>query len=102
MPPKTYNNSRRKTARNYRVSVKKANSSAKVIQSMTRRTLYKTLETKHSLSSNSDGQEIGHNSFVSRSTNLLSTSLSISMSMIDVTQLICCSKCVSRVSPVSM
>ena len=68
-----YNNTRRTTAKKYGTTVAKANSSARMLQAMAKRTLYKTLETKHSLSSNNDGQEIGHNNFVSRSTNLLAT-----------------------------
>ena len=68
-----YNNSKRKTAKKYGTTVNTANASARVIQAMIKNTLYKTLETKHSLSSSNDGVEIGHNSFVFCINNLLLT-----------------------------
>jgi len=68
-----YNNTRRTTAKKYGTTVAKANASARQIQAIVKRQLYKTLETKHSTSSASDGQEIAHNNFISRSANILQT-----------------------------
>jgi len=73
MPIRKYNNARRKTARTYKTTVKKAQASARVIQAAVKRALYKTLETKKSTESPNDGVKIGHNSFISRSNNLLTS-----------------------------
>ena len=59
-----YNNAKRKVAKKYKTSPKKANVSAAVIQGAIKRYLYKHAETKSSQSEISDYQQIQHNSFV--------------------------------------
>jgi len=59
-----YNNAKRKVAKKYKTSPKKANVSAAVIQGAIKRYLYKHAETKTSQSDISDYQQIQHNSFV--------------------------------------
>jgi len=65
MPPKrTYNKSRRKIASKYKTTVKKVNTSATTLQAAIRRTLFKNAESKQSVYTSTDYQQIGHNSFI--------------------------------------
>jgi len=74
MPPKrNYSSKKRKVAKKYGTSVKKANASASVIQSAVRRALQKNLEKKQSLYSSTDYIQIQHNSFVNLDTAVLAT-----------------------------
>jgi len=58
-----YNNTKRKVAKKYKTTPKKANVSAAVIQGAIKRYLYRHAETKTSQSDISDYQQIEHNSF---------------------------------------
>lgn len=70
-----YNNARRKTAKRYGVTVKRASVAASALQAAVRRTLFKNAETKNSQYSGSDYQQIGHNNFIIIApNNLLTTS----------------------------
>lgn len=71
MPTKKrqYNNTKRKMAKKYKTTPKKAAVAAKTIQAAVRRVLFKTAESKNSQSSVNDNTAIGHNSFVNVSQN---------------------------------
>jgi len=65
MPAKrTYNNSKRKTAKRYKTTVKKAGTSASTLQAAIRRTLFKAAESKQSVFSSTDYRQIEHNNFI--------------------------------------
>lgn len=78
MPPRKYNNAKRKVARKYKTTVKKATVSAKTIQAAVRRTLFKNAETKQAQVSISDYQQIGHNNFITLDANILTTNQGVS------------------------
>jgi len=74
MPAKrVYKNSRRKAAKKYKTTVKRVNMSASALQAAVRRTLFKNAETKQSQASSTDGQEVGHNSFITIANNVVAT-----------------------------
>jgi len=74
MPPKrNYSIKKRKVARKYGTTVKKANVSASVLQSAVRRVLQKNLEKKQSCYTSTDYTQIQHNSFVNIDTTILAT-----------------------------
>jgi hypothetical protein len=65
MPAKrTYTNTKRKVAKKYKTTVKKATVAVSTIQSMIKRTLYRNLEPKQSQKSSTDYRQIEHNSFI--------------------------------------
>jgi len=65
MPTKrTYNNSKRKTAKKYKTTVKKVNMSASALQAAIRRTLFKDAESKQSIFSSTDYRQVEHNNFI--------------------------------------
>jgi len=72
MPPKR-SYTKNKTAKKYGVSTKKANASARVLQSAIKRVLNRNIETKRSNSSSSDNVSIPHNSFINVDSAVLST-----------------------------
>jgi len=61
---RAYNNKRRKTAKRYGVTVKRATAGATQIQAAVRRALARNIETKSACISSSDYIQIGHNGFV--------------------------------------
>lgn len=74
MPPKRkYNNTRRKVAKKYGATPKRANTAASTIQAAVRRALYKNAETKHAQTSGSDYRQIEHNSFINLDSAILYT-----------------------------
>lgn len=68
-----YNTAKRKVAKKYKTTVKKANVSASALQAAVRRTLFKNAETKQAQISSSDYVQIGHNSFVNIDNAVLAT-----------------------------
>jgi len=64
-----YNNTKRKVAKKYNITPKKANVSASVLQAAVRRTMFKNAESKTSQTTVTDGQQIGHNSFINLAPN---------------------------------
>jgi len=64
MPARKYNNAKRKVAKKYKTTVKKATAATKTIQAVVRRALAANIETKQACLSTSDYQQIGHNSFI--------------------------------------
>jgi len=59
-----YNNAKRKVAKKYKTTVKKATVATRTIQAVVRRALSANIETKQACLSTSDYQQIGHNSFI--------------------------------------
>ena len=68
-----YNTKRPTTAKQCSTTVKRAQHSARVMQSSVRAAITQHIEIKHSMSTSADGQEIGHNNFVVCDSNLLKT-----------------------------
>ena len=58
-----YNTKRPTTAKQCSTTVKRAQHSARVMQSSVRTAITQHIKIKHSMSTSADGQEIGHNNF---------------------------------------
>lgn len=71
--PRKYTSAKRKVAKKYKTTVKKANISASTLQAAIRRTLFKNAETKQSQVSSTDYRQIGHNSFITIDNEVLKT-----------------------------
>jgi len=64
MPARKYNNTKRKTAKRYKTTVKKASMSASTLHAAIRRTLFQNAESKNSVFSSTDYRQIEHNNFI--------------------------------------
>lgn len=88
MPYKrNYNNSKRKVAKKYKTTVKKATVAAKTIQAAVRRAINANIETKQACLSTSDYQQIGHNSFIAiEAGTLLGMTQGVSDNQVSISQ----------------